>query len=349
MKTTKNLNRAKRDKNDEFFTPMNVISKEVVNYWDEFEGKRVYCNCDDPTVSKFFIYFREQFKNLKLKKLIGTCYQSADAHNFTKYDSDQSVYIEHCGKKTILNGIDEKKIEVKNLSGDGDFRSQECINLLKKSDIIVTNPPFSLFREYVAQLIGHEKKFLIIGNYNSVISKEIFKLIQANKIWVGYTPRGIKFKLPGGEDKDVNACWFTNMHVEKRNDFLTLIKKYKGNEKKYPKYDNYDAIEVSNVKDIPDDYPGIMGVPITFFEKFNPQQFDVLGCTQRECHDEVPDTKKYDDYLEMRPDGTPTGSSGGKTNENANLIGNDGRRNYFIKGKKIVQSKYGRIFIKLKA
>jgi len=273
---------------------------------------------------------------------------------------------------------DNKNNEWSPLEGEGDFRSDECIELLKKSDIVITNPPFSLFREFVKQLFDYNKKFVIIGNMNAITYKEIFPKIKENKMWLGATNfnTGMYFKVPesfvytetykfererNGEkvNRVPGVCWFTNLDHGRRHQLLPLMtmeenlkyskhKEIKGKEF-YDKYDNYEAIEVPFTDSIPSDYDGVMGVPISFLDKYCPEQFEILGATQRGCHDEVPDTKKYDDYWEVRQDGTKTGSSGGKTNENANLVGNDGKKNYFIKKDgRIIQSAYQRIFIRHK-
>ena len=345
----KNLHAAKRNKNDEFYTQLTDIEKELGHYENHFKDKVVLCNCDDPRVSNFFHYFSYNFERLGLKKLITTCYKNQQMDLFSKHDEEEAIYLEYNGDKNGNKIPDVEEIGIKHLKGDGDFRSEECIELLKQSDIVVTNPPFSLFREYLAQLIEYEKKFLIIGNLNAITYKEVFPLIRDNKIWLGYNSVN-KFFTPAGKIKKFgNIIWYTNLPHKKRNEKLILIQKYKGNEKEYPKYDNYDAIEISKVKNIPKDYDGIMGVPISFLDKYNPEQFEILGMTQRSCHDEVPDTKKYDDYWEVKQNGKKTGSSGSKTNENANLAGNDGKKNYFVnKGGKMVQSCYQRIFIKRK-
>ena len=363
-----NLVDAKKAKKDEFYTQLPDIERELKHYKAQFKGKVVYCNCDDPAVSQFFHYFSYNFEHLGLKKLITTCYQSQAVDLFSQGDSEQAVYLEYEGDKDGDRVPNPEEIGIKSLKADGDFRSAEAIELLNDADIVVTNPPFSLFREYVAQLIEHEKKFLIIGNKNAITYKETFPLIKENKLWLGNTPIGqdMLFRIPddaaaqlvkgGGEgskwrrvDGDVlaraSSCWFTNLDVAKRHEELILYATY--SPEKYPTYDNYEAIEVSKVAEIPADYAGVMGVPITFLGKYNPEQFEILGLTQRGCHDAVPDTKKYDDYWEVRPDGTKTGSSGGKTNENANLLGDDGRKNHFVNaGGHVVQSSYQRIFIR---
>jgi len=282
-------------------------------------------------------------------------------------DSDGSFNLKDVAEQLKAN----KHNEWSPLEDDGDFRSGECIELLKQSDIVVTNPPFSLFREYVKQLFDYHKKFVIIGNINAITYKEIFPLIQENKIWLGprITSGDREFEIPSetvdmkkftGEvrngryyQKIVGVRWFTNLDHGRRHQPLPLMTESDiikfVTKKPFEKYDNYDAIEVSLVKNIPSDFLGVMGVPISFLDKYNPEQFEILGATQRGCHDQVPDTKKYDDYWEVKQNGEKTGSSGGKTNENTNLVGNDGKKNYFInKEGRIVQSTYQRIFIKHK-
>lgn len=264
--------------------------------------------------------------------------------------------------------IDINDIEWNYLKGDGDFRSDEVKKLRDEADIIITNPPFSLYREFISWIFEKNKKFLIIGNKTSVSNKEIFPLIMKNKLWSGKTDwsGGLWFETKNDADvdkvvnginmKNVASTWFTNLDHGRRHEPLQLMtlednirysrhKEIKNNG--YKKYDNYDAIEVPYTDAIPSDYKGVMGVPITFLEKYNPEQFRILGATQRGCHDLVPDTKKYDDYWEMKQTGEKTGSSGSKTNENANLEQNDGKKNYFInKDGHIVQSAYSRFFIK---
>ncbi|MDA8000434.1 MAG: adenine-specific methyltransferase EcoRI family protein, partial [Alphaproteobacteria bacterium] len=365
----RNLHQAKVAKKDEFYTQLADIEQELRHYKRHFGGKVVYCNCDDPTVSNFFKYFSFNFEKLGLKRLIATCYKNTNAGLFSRHDEERGLYLEYTGDKNGNRIPDPEEIAEMRLKGDGDFRSEECVALLKQADIVVTNPPFSLFREYVAQLVEHDKKFLVIGNLNAIINKRIFPLIKDNRLWLGNKPTGtdMLFDVPkafadqllaskklGSGYKIINnvvkgrsqVVWFTNLKHEKRNEEIPLYKRY--TTKEYPKYDNYDAIEVGKVDNIPMDYAGVMGVPITFLGKYNPGQFEILGCTQRGCHDEVVDTRKYDGYWEVRQDGTKTGSSGGKTNENANLLGNDGRKNYFTNGERVVQSQYGRIFIRNK-
>ena len=267
----KNLRKAKKEKNDEFYTQITDIEKELKYYKEQFKDKTVFCNCDDPEYSNFWKYFYLNFEHLGLKKLIATHYEK----------EKPSYKLEYDGKKTIKTTLNQ----------NGDFRSPEAVEILKKADIVVTNPPFSLFREYMAQLMEYGKDFLIVGNQNAVTYKEVFPLLKNNQVWLGYHSGSFKFEVPNsygkknaeiGEDgkkyaKLGNITWFTNLDVKKRHEKLILYKTYTPEE--YPKYDNYDAIEVSRVANIPVDYDGVMGVPITFLGKYNPEQFEILGQT----------------------------------------------------------------------
>lgn len=265
MSKNENLHSAKKARNDEFYTMLTDIEKEMKHYRSQFKDKVVYCNCDDARDSNFFKYFSMNFEFLGLKKLITTGYK-ADGHG---------VALVYEGDKNGNYQVDDEEVEVIELKGNGDFRSEECIGFLKEADIVVTNPPFSLFREYVAQLMEYEKKFIVIGNFNAVTFKEIFPLFKENKLWIGVSPRSMEFVLPNGERGQVNACWFTNMEHSKRNQPLDLYKRY--SEAEYPNYENYDAIEVSKACEIPMDYYGVMGVPITFLDKYCPKQFEIVG------------------------------------------------------------------------
>jgi uncharacterized LabA/DUF88 family protein len=312
---TRILNRAKKNKLDEFYTQLSDIEAEMRHYKEQFKGKTVFCNCDDPYESNFFKYFAMNFNYLGLKKLITTCYAGSPVvgKQLSLFDvnslKEKDVHSKHPYKAIITEVKDENEdgaidlsdveILLKNrknvltlLKGDGDFRSLECIELLKEADIVVTNPPFSLFREYVAQLVEFEKKFIIIGSKNAITYKDIFKLIIENKIWLGNGfPNGnAYFEIPEeysrewasgvynpetGLVKFRNVGWFTNLDLKKRHEYITLYKQYKPED--YPHYDNYDAIEVSKVAEIPYDYEGVMGVPVTFLDKYNPEQFEILG------------------------------------------------------------------------
>ncbi len=253
------LHAARAAKNDEFYTQLTDIEKELRLYKQHFRGKTVFCNCDDPEWSNFWKYFTLNFEHLGLAKVIATHFA----------DGEPSYKLEFTGSGEPLVRTP--------LVGDGDFRSEECVAILKEADIVVTNPPFSLFREYLAQLVAEDKKFLIIGSQNAVSYKEPFQLIRANKLWLGIN-KPKQFGQPDGSLKAFgNIGWFTNLPHQKRGEELVLFRTYAGNEHLYPKYDNYDAIEVSRVSDIPVDYEGVMGVPITFLDKYNPAQFEILG------------------------------------------------------------------------
>ena len=265
-----NLHSAKTAKNDEFYTQLSDIEKEMAHYKDFFKGKIVYCNCDDARESNFFKFFANNFESLGLKKLISTGFK----------ENGKGVKLVYEGDKNGNFMVDDAEIVVTELEGNGDFRSEECIELLKECDVVVTNPPFSLFREYVAQLMKYGKKFLIIGNKNAITYKEIFPYIKDNELWLGITNPD-EYRLPNGEitQSVKGLCrWFTNIPHNRRNTPLDLYKKYSADE--YPKYDNYDAIEVSKVSEIPMDYDGVMGVPITFLDKYCPTQFEIVGITE---------------------------------------------------------------------
>jgi len=283
MAKNNNLHKAKTAKNDEFYTQFSDIQKEIEKYLeynpDVFRNQVVYCNCDDPKQSNFWKYFHLNFNHFGLKKLIATHY----------HEIEPTYKIEYTGE-------DDNDCEIGDitpLKTNGDFRSPECTKLLKEADIIVTNPPFSLFREYIAQLIDYDKKFIVIGSQNAIIYKEIFPLIQNNEVWTGYRFGEMKFRVPDTSEPRAtrfwidetgqkwrslgNAMWLTNLDNDRRHKILKLTKKYTPEE--YPKYDNYDAINVNKVLDIPVDYAGVMGVPITFMDKYNPDQFEIVGCS----------------------------------------------------------------------
>lgn len=296
MAGNKNLNAAIKAKKDEFYTQLSDIEKELKHYKDAFRDKVVLCNCDDPRVSNFFHYFAYNFEQLGLKKLITTCYKNQDVDLFTQNKSEHAVYLEYYGTTNGNSVPSAEEIGIKELKGDGDFRSKECIELLKQADIVVTNPPFSLFREYVAQLIEYDKKFLIIGNVASASTKEIFPLIMNNKMWMGASIHSgdRKFWVPDDYELNASGCgidengkkfirvkgvrWFTNLDYKERHEDMILYKRY--SEDEYPIFDNFDAINVGKTESIPCDYMEIMGVPITFLDKYNPEQFEILGITK---------------------------------------------------------------------
>ena len=261
MSTNANLHKAKDAKNDEFYTQLTDVSKELMHYKQNFKDKTVLCNCDDPTLSAFWKYFHLNFSALGLKKLIST-----------HYDKTQPTY------KMEYTGGNDNDVEVgvkTSLEGNGDFRNQECLDILDEADIVVTNPPFSLFREYVAVLMEHEKKFLIIGSLNAIKYSECFPFIMNNQMWLGNN-NVHNFMQPDGTVKKFgNINWYTNLDFAKRHEKIILWKEY--NDKEYPKYETYDAIEVSKVTNIPVNYNGIMGVPISFMSKYNPEQFEIVG------------------------------------------------------------------------
>ena len=289
----KNLRSAKTDKKDEFYTQLSDIEKELKHYKNHFKDKVVLCNCDDPRVSNFFHFFSYNFERFGLKRLIATCYKSQDSDLFSQNNSERAIYLEYTGDKNGNNVPDVNEIGIKHLQGDGDFRSKECIELLKQADIVVTNPPFSLFREYVAQLVEYDKKFVIIGNLNALTYRDIFKLVKENKLWFGHSIHSgdREFRVPA--DYPLNAAssrideegnkyirvkgvrWFTNLDYTERHEDLLLYKTYSPEE--YPTYDNYNAINIDVTKEIPMDYNGVMGVPITYIDKYNPDQFEILG------------------------------------------------------------------------
>ena len=325
MAEKRDLAAAKLDKKDEFYTQLTDIEKEMRYYRKHFQGKTVLCNCDDPFESNFFKYFVLNFNRLGLKKLIATCYATSPVMgsqlqyrvgkdgqmSFSFGDEPVSddnakhpykAIVTKVYDKTGDGGVDMLDVaelfktgenELAELKGDGDFRSEECLELLYEADIVVTNPPFSLFREYVSTLIDNNKQFIIIGNVNAIAYKEIFPLLKDDKMWIGasihsgdrafYVPDDYPMKASGcGIDEDgrrfirvKGVRWYTNLDMKLRHDELILVKKY--NPEEYPKYENFDAIEVSKTADIPCDYPGVMGVPITFMDKYCPDQFKIIG------------------------------------------------------------------------
>lgn len=323
MAGNSNLHDSARNKQDEFYTQLSLIENELKHYKKHFKGKTVLCNCDDPFESNFFKYFAMSFNSLGLKKLIATCYATSavvgnelqyyvgDGGQLSFMPLENSLPVNRSKKpyKVVITEVTDENNDgrvdladveylLKNrkntmtlLEGDGDFRSQECVALLQEADIVVTNPPFSLFRDYIAQLIAYNKAFIIIGNMNAVTYKEIFPLIAQNFLWLGYNSGHFWFKVPDSyEEKKTdfkvdeagqkwrrmgNICWFTNLDIEKRHENIPLFRTYLPD--KYPKYDNYDAINVDKTADIPCDYDGVMGVPITFLSQYNPEQFEIVA------------------------------------------------------------------------
>lgn len=301
--SNKNLRKASSAKNDEFYTQLTDIEKELGHYKDYFKGKVVFCNCDDPEESNFWNYFALNFEFLGLKKLVSTHYEEKKPSYKLEIVSD----INNDGK---INKLDTVKTPLKQ---NGDFRSPECIEILKESDIVVTNPPFSLFREYISQLIEYKKNFIVIGNQNAITYREIFELIKDNKIWLGVDNGGTKwFQVPEHYDIKTESrkkikdgkkyfslgsiMWYTNIETKKRNEELILYKTY--NKEEYPNYDNYNAINVNKVAEIPLDFKGFMGVPITFIDKYNPKQFKLYGIMNT---GEINKGIRYEDTPHGRP------------------------------------------------
>ena len=290
------LHSAQKAKEDEFYTQLSDIEAELRHYKDHFRGKTVLCNCDDPFVSNFFHYFAYNFEALGLKRLITTCYRNQEWNLFSANKAEAAIWLEYNGDLNGNKVPDPEEIGIHQFKGDGDFRSAECVELLKQADIVVTNPPFSLFHEFVALLVRHEKKFIIVSNQNAITYKDIFPLLRDNKMWIGYKFGDMSFRVPDyyqpratryWEDEQGNKwrslgniCWFTNLDIQKRHEPLVLYETY--SPEKYPHYDNYDAINVDKVDTIPCDYYGAMGVPITFMGKFSPEQFEILGATESE-------------------------------------------------------------------
>lgn len=321
------LTKARKAKNDEFYTQLTDIEKELRHYRRHFEEKIVLCNCDDPFESNFFKYFVLNFNRLGLKKLIATCYTGSPIANqqlsifdvIGKEDDNSNkpykAIVTKVYDKTGDGGVDMYDVaelfksgenQLSELQGNGDFRSAECLSLLEEADIVVTNPPFSLFREYVGTLIEYGKKFVIMGNKNAITYKEFFPLLMNNKVWAGATslnggrwmimPRAVEVESKKAKTNEhgeiilnvAGVCWFTNLDIKKRHDSLIMIKRYSPDE--YENFENMDgAINVDKVVDIPMDYPGVMGVPVTFFEKYNPDQFEIVGCADADI---VPDEWK---------------------------------------------------------
>jgi len=301
------LRNAKQNKNDEFYTQLSDIEKELKHYKHYFRGKTVYCNADDPFESNFFKYFAMQFNILGLKKLIATSYVSSpiigdqvsisDMQGIAESDRGAPIKIEITEVRDYTGDGSVNIFDVEHLllhdgnvatalAGDGDFRSEECLALMREADVVVTNPPFSLFREFMHALVSNNKQFLIIGNMNALTYKAIFALIKEDRVWLGYRSGAMSFRSPvggarerGGSDYELrkfgNICWFTNLDITKRHVDLLMYRKY--DPLLYTRYYNYDAINIDKVSDIPEDYDGVMGVPVTFLSKYNPEQFEVIG------------------------------------------------------------------------
>jgi hypothetical protein len=308
MNKNENLQKANKVKNDEFYTKLSDIEKELIHYKEMFVGKTIYCNCDNPVKSNFVQWFYIRFNILHLKRIIVTAYNYGGIYWDSKFAAVNPEAIDI--SKEIAK-------DVRKLNGNGDFRSNECIELLKQSDIVVTNPPFLLFREFVKVLMDNNKDFIILGNMNAITYKEVFPYIKENKIGLGYLNGAKSFITPDGvEQKFGNIFWYTTLPIEKHNEELILYKNYTPEE--YPKYDNYDAINVDKTCDIPADYDGVMGVPISFLDKYNPKQFEILGQTSGRFEFGIGPTIKYKNALQNNPDGTT--SNGSKVNTGPCLL-----------------------------
>lgn len=379
--TNASMSAAIKAKNDEFYTLLTDIEKEMRHYRKHFKGKTVLCNCDDPFESNFFKYFVLNFNRLGLKKLIATCYATSPIANqqlslfdVVGGDDEQSnkpykAVVTKVYDVTGDGGVDMFDVaelfkthenELVELEGNGDFRSEECLALLDEADIVVTNPPFSLFREYVATLMEHEKKFIIIGNSNAITYKEVFPLIMQDRLWLGVTRSGTgsmwfrimdDFPVKSGQKVENgvryqtigNSAWFTNLDVKKRHEELILVKRYSPEE--YPCYDNYDAIEVSKIVDIPLDYAGVMGVPITFLGKYNPDQFEIVGITKTWFGGAV---KTYEMQTQVSKNGTTSTVS--KLNDGPALkvsVPPKDKTYYVVDGEYFIQM-YARVLIRNK-
>ena len=368
MAKNNNLHNAKKTKDDEFYTMYEDIQKEVNHYEKHFEGKTVICNCDDPFESNFCKFFLRNFNYLKLKRLICTSYNSSPFAgtqlSFFDILGDEPMqkghgYVMDITKVPMKNGrgVSDEDIDnllkqkkwVKELKGDGDFRSDECIEYLKQADIVVTNPPFSLFRDYVSLLMQYEKKFLIIGNKNSITYKEFFPYLKENEVWLGYNSPA-EFITPNGVTKKVSGLtrWFTNLDIEKRQIKMVLWKNYTPEE--YPRYDNYDAIEVNKVSHIPCDYYELMGVPITFMDSYNSEQFEIVGMPTASSNEGSLNLgKDYSKHIGYKQDGTKTGRTGSTFGACPVFERNDKKSIYYTNGVQTVQAgSCERIFIRRK-
>lgn len=379
MEKIKKMQKAKRDKKDEFYTLYTDIENEINTYLEHdsniFKNKTVLLPCDDPSMSNFTKYFFDNFAKLGLKKLISTCYAPPAPKSNSRVSIKDIIENNYPrGKIFEMTNSTTKEISWKYLEGNGDFRSKEITDLRDEADFIITNPPFSLFREFILWVNIGNKQFSVLGNLNAITYKNVFLLIFKKQLWLGasvrsgdlkfrvsdYYPINTKcFSIDKNNIKFINVTgirWFTNIKNISKKPFLQLMTMKENLECNsrmkdvgYRKYNNYDAIDVPHVSAIPSDYDGIMGVPITFLDKYNSDQFEILGLTIRGCHDAVPNTKKYNDYWEIRQNGEKTGDSGSKMNDNPAIKMNNGKNNYYINSNgNVVQSCYHRVFIQHK-
>ena len=332
--TNSNLHLARATKDDEFYTRYGDIQREMEKY--DFSYRIVYLNCNDADTSEFYRYFKTNFEKLRLWGLIATCLAEPRTF-FNLDDGDRPRWVEY-------NGKEEKRYHMK---GDGDFRSRECLDTLKGADIVISNPPFSLFREYIDTMVKSGKKFIAVGPITTgTSSKKVFPHIRSGAVRLGHSAKsGMSFTRPDGTSKKFgNIRWFTNMEHHRNNPSLELKETY--TPEKYPHYDNYDAINVERVKDIPMDYNGLMGVPINYMDKHNPDQFEIVGCSKPGCHEGIPAFGDYRKYWRVRQDGTTLPNPLSNTTDDAVLEGNDGKRDYYTDGTREVQLKFARLFIR---
>lgn len=353
------FSRAKTNKEDEFYTQREDVERELKHYRKHFKGKVVYLNCDDPRVSAFFHFFSYNFEKLGLKKLIATGYMNQERDLFSEHDKQRAIFLEYEGDKDGDRIPGDDEIKVNFLEGDGDFRSAESIELLKQADIVVTNPPFSLFREYIRQLIEYDKKFIILGNQNAITYKEIFPLIMDEKVWLGaisgdmsfrvpdhYTPRATRFWIDEVGQKwrsFGNMCWFTNLDYRKRHEDLILYKNY--NPEEYPEYVNFNAIEVAKIADIPKDYSGVMGITIGFLAKHNPEQFEIVGITTSWFKGT---SMTFPQQVQVNPDGTRKNVKKLNDAPTLKLDGPTPGKTYYLVDGEPYAPKYQRILIRNK-
>ncbi len=378
------LQKARKNKKDEFYTMYADIQAELNNYTDKFTNKTVLCNCDDPLESNFCKFFLKNFNYLHLKRLICTSYSGSPVlgKQMSLFDDQDKALIPEHGYVIDITevpmhnnrGVSDDDIEkllhskkrgVKKLNGNGDFNSQECIEYLEQADVICTNPPFSKFREYVQLLVDYKKKFIIIGSLNAVGYYKFFPLIKNNQVWIGRSIHSgdRKFYVPDNYPLDAAGCgiddegrhfikvkgvrWFTNIDFKQRHEDIILYRHY--DPEQYKKYDNYDVIEVKKTADIPMDYDGLMGLPLSFIDVYNPDQFEIVGATQKWCHDKALELKKYGNYIGKHKDGTLTGRKGNTMVGNPMMVKNDGIHDYYENEDGIqVQSLYHRIIIRRK-
>ena len=365
MARIERFNQGRANQDDEYYTRYDDIQNEINHYRTEFEGKTVFCNCDDPYESNFFKYFAMNFNALKLKKLIATSYSGSpvvgkELNCFIEFDKEQKIQnkvaykvsmselkdTNNDGSEDLFDVQEIIKHRIRYLNGDGSFQSEESIELLKQADIVVTNPPFSLFRDYLSLLMKYKKKFIVIGNLHAITYKEVFPWIKNNEIWLGYNHVNSFKHADGTIKKFGNILWYTNLDIPKRHEKIDLYKSF--DPKEYPKYDNYDAIEVKKVDLIPYDYNGMMGVPISFLEKYSPDQFEIIGFpTASSNKNSLNLNNDYSKYIGYKQNGDKTGRTGSTFGACPVFERNDKKGIYYSNGERTVQAgSCERIFIR---